>query len=89
MTFSILALGKALSRDNATSIIESTLEQNKFLQFGPWALPSPHAGVLEATPLRNRSQLLGSPLTASIFSHDPPLLHGERVTSWWKGFEHP
>jgi hypothetical protein len=85
----IVALGDLLSKDKGFLFTKSTLEQKYILQCGPWAPPPPLAGVLQVSPPRNEDLLLGSPLSVKTRSHGPPLHHGEQITLWHNGFEHP
>jgi hypothetical protein len=82
-----LALGNLISRDKAFLLTQITLEQNKYMQSGPWAPLPLLAGVLQASPPRNESLLLGSPFPAMIRSHGNTSLRGHEISSTRDGIE--
>jgi hypothetical protein len=61
-TLTILASQNPLFEDKAFQIIKITLEQKMNKQSSPWVSPPKINGVLQASPLRNESKLLESPL---------------------------
>jgi hypothetical protein len=56
-----LALKKLLFEDKVFLFTQSTLEQKKNKQYSSWAPPPLLAGLLQASPPRNKGMLLGAP----------------------------
>jgi hypothetical protein len=88
-TLASLALENLEIEERPSEITKSTLEVADLKQTSPGAPPPLLTGVLQASPPRNRDQLLGSPLPALICRRGPLPGHGERITSWPESIEHP
>jgi hypothetical protein len=77
-----LALENLELEERPSDITESTLKLVDLKQSSPLAPPPLLIGVLQASPLRNNGQLLGSPLPTLICRRGTLPGHGEHITSW-------
>jgi hypothetical protein len=81
--FTSLAQKNQKLEDKACHLTDNTLGQNMKTQSGPWVAPPRFAGVLQASPPKNRAQMLEHPSPAKIRRCWTPCSHRGRTT-WWQ-----